>query len=228
MSPSPRELARVLDDLIWSDEVDPPAAEPGLRLFLPGLGTPLAAVLAELSDESLAQTYRRALFRHEVFEELFVNRYERLLRGWFYKRTQNRDSMQELIQEFYVKLLTANTLAAYNPEYPFRPWFWQVVHHFWVSELRRRPKGREVGSALLAAEPAHEVGPVEEVLTQELQQRLDETISSLPEDEQQVVIRSGNGEKVSLIADAMGVPISRVYQLHFRARRAIERRLGLI
>jgi len=227
MSHSPQELACALDDVIWSREVDQATAEPGLRVFFHALSVPPRDVLSELSDESLAQAYRRGLFRHQAFEALFVTRYERVLRGWFYKRTLDRDRMQELLQEFYVKLLTTNALASYNPDYSFRPWFWRVVQNFWISDLRRR--ARETGAApeVLALEPAHEAGPFEEVLAQELQERLDEAVASLPEDERQIVTRTSSGQAMSRIAQEMGLPIRRTYQLHFRARRAIERRLNL-
>src|SRR5262249_38991415 len=133
---------------------------------------------------------------------------------------------QELIQELYVKLLTSHTLAAYNPEYPFRNWFWRVVYNFWVSDLRKRLRSAAV--ALPETEPTGEAGPLEEALAQELQQRLDEAITTLSQEEREVVVRASDDQPVSQIARELGMSVSRVYRVHFRARRAIERRLGLV
>lgn len=226
MTVSAHELARAVDEVIWSGEIEPAPAEPALRVLLRAQGVALRDILAELSDESLAQAYRRGLFCHPAFEELLVNRSERPLRVWFYKRTQNLDRSQELLQEFYVKLLTTNALARYDPEYPFRPWFWRVVQNFWFGELRRRQQGIS-STSLLSIEPTRQPGPVEEVLARELQEQLDEAVSLLPEEEREVILRTSNGEKASQIAQELNLPLSHVYRLHFRARRAIEHRLNL-
>jgi RNA polymerase sigma factor (sigma-70 family) len=220
-----RKLALALEEAIWQHSAEQlAAAEPVLRGFLAAAGCSVAGVLAEVCNESLALAVQKNFLRGPAFEEWIVKRHERLVLRWFYARSGSLDLAQELVQELHLKLLTPRTLNSYNPDQLFYPWLWTVVRNLWIGELRRQ--GRQAGA--LDAEPtASGAGPVEEATFLETQAQLESALDQLPPLQQQVLRASMAGQKPRAIAQELGLPRPRVFQLLFRARRALERALGL-
>jgi RNA polymerase sigma factor (sigma-70 family) len=221
-----RTLAAALEAVVWSMPAEQLAAsEPVVRALIEAAGCDLADVLAEMPDESLALAVQKDFLRKPAFEEWLVNRYERDLLRWFYRRTGSMDRAQDLTQELYLKLLTRSALANYNPECLFRPWLWAVVHNLWVGHLRRRRT--QVALPDEDFLPASGAAPAEEAACRETEHRLEAAVRELPAVQQYVLREAMSGSNADRMAQDLGLPKQRVFQLLFRARRAIERALGL-
>jgi RNA polymerase sigma factor (sigma-70 family) len=225
MSSETREtLASALEEVLWSLPADQLApADQALRTLLAAAGCTPAELLAEMADESLVLAIQKRFLRNLAFEELMVNRYEKVLLRWFGRRLGGLDRAQEFTQELYLKLLTNNTLGTYNSACPFAPWLWRVAHNLWVGEMRRRhleglPDWQEPSST--------HPGPLEEAAGRELEERIEEIMRDLPAAHQQVLREAMNGASADDTARRLGLTKAEVYRFLFRARRQVEQALS--
>jgi RNA polymerase sigma-70 factor (ECF subfamily) len=220
-------LAVALEELIWglSPEVLA-AAEPAARELVAAAGVPLAEVLAEMSDESLALAVQKRFLRREAFEECLVKRQEARLQRWFTARTGSREHGQDLTQELYVHLLGNRGLGSYDPSRPFSAWLWTVAHHLWVNFIRRRRD--QPGLTFDLEDPRRGTDPtLDEVVVRELEGRLEAALAGLPELQQRILRGAMAGQTADGLAEELGLPKSAVYQNLFRARRQAEEIMGL-
>src|SRR2546425_7148829 len=71
----------------------------------------------------------------EVFEEL-ARRLQRRVYGFAYQHLRDLDEAHALTQEIFVKLF--RTLARYDAERPFEPWFWKLAANTPINYRRKR------------------------------------------------------------------------------------------
>jgi RNA polymerase sigma factor (sigma-70 family) len=220
-----QRLACALEEVIWSATAEQLiASEAVLRSYLAAADCNLAAVLAELSDEGLALAVKKNVFRKPAFEEWLVHRYERSLLRWFFRRTGNWDRAQDLTQQLYLKLLTPAVLEKYNPECLFRPWLWAIAHNLWADEMRR---SSQLVHVVDLEQRDGGPDPVEEAASRELAQRIEVALQSLPEVKQRILRGAMAGQTADDLARDLRLPKQRIFQFLFRARRQVERALGL-
>jgi RNA polymerase sigma factor (sigma-70 family) len=215
----------LFEQLIWDEVADRIAVlAPPLLSRLDAAGLRPAAVLRDLSDESLALAVQKDFLRKEAFEELLVNRYTPYLARWFYRWNTGVDQARDLMQQLFVRFLTTR-LASFQPTRSFRAYLWQAARNLRVDAVRRRKKERCLDGQ---AEPhANGAGPVHEAEAHELEERFEEAQRRLPAAEREVLRQAMNGKTADETADALGLPKPRVFALLFRARRQIEQELGL-
>jgi RNA polymerase sigma factor (sigma-70 family) len=190
--------------------------------LLDAAGCPVAAVLAEMADETLALAIQKRFLPNLAFEELMVNRQERSLLRWLYRGTANVEEAQDLLQNLYLKLLAGHALSKYDPNHPFRPWLWRVVHNLWIGEMRRhRAQAHDPDREVAATGPA----PWEEAAFHETQSRVEAALRVLPEAQERVLRQAMDGEAADAIAQRCELSKCQVYQLLFKARRQMEKLL---
>jgi RNA polymerase sigma-70 factor (ECF subfamily) len=199
------------------------AADPMVRRLVASAGYTLPSILAELADEILAVAVQKNFLRKLAFEELMVHRHEKALRRWFFRHTGNWTLVEDLTQDLYLKLLAKNTLAGYNPDYPFGPWLWKVVYNLWVGEWRRTRKQVQLAER---EQVDHGPSPPDEAVSRELEERLEVAVGALPPLQQRVFRGAMRGANTASLAQELGQPRERVSQLLFKARRQVERALG--
>jgi RNA polymerase sigma factor (sigma-70 family) len=239
MALSAQDLAQAFEETIWSLPGETlSVAEPALEHFLDVLGVRVPAILAELCDEVLIESFRKGFFRRLVFEVCLHHRYERPLRGLFYQRTQDFHHAQDLVQELYLKLLDNSTLERFDPTRFFRPWLFQVARNLCVDDHRRTAisggAGRPDESALASGPlrlnefdlASAEAGPVEQTIGREVEALVNAAITNLPEDHRRVIQYVLQDVGPAEIARRLGLVRSQVYRLTFLARRGIERALA--
>jgi RNA polymerase sigma-70 factor (ECF subfamily) len=218
-------LAAAVGEVIWTlPDTQVRAAEPALRALLAAGGWKVSGVLQEIPDETLAVAVQKEFLRKDAFEEWLVNRYEKALLRWFYSRTGNWENAQDLTQELYLKLLRKDPAPAYDPNHLFSPWLWTVVRNMQISDWRRQQKHVSLGSLAL---PASDPAPQEEAAARELESRAEAVILELPGPQQRVLRAAMNGASADDIARQVGLPKQQIFQLLFKARRFVERALGL-
>lgn len=214
-----------LDTRIWDESVC--ALDPWERDFcarLKNASLRLGDVLEELSDESLALAVKKDLLRKETFEELCVKRYTSYLLRWFHRWGVPVGSVRELIQQLFCQLLEKH-LSTFQPERNFRVYLYQAAWHLWIDHLRRSNKIRSLDGI---PEPlSGDTSPEEQIIGLELLQRFDAALARLPAGHREVLRRTMDGQSAEAIGLALDIPKKRVFMLLFRARRRMEKELGL-
>ncbi len=190
------------------------------------------------SDEELMLRYRDG--DKAAFETLY-GRYERPLFDFIYRMVPNSAETESLFQETFLRLVRGR--REYQATAQFKTWLFQIA----VNLCRDRSRGLKhrshlsLNSPLTAQGDSHselqEVVPdpapaVDKSVEEgELQSAVKKAVSSLPEDEQLVVVlREYQGMKYSEIAEVMDRPVGTLksinHRAHERLRNVLARYLG--
>jgi RNA polymerase sigma factor (sigma-70 family) len=220
-----RGLIELLDQLVWEEPADRlRRQEQAMSGRLAGAGLSWGQALRELSDESLALAIQKDFRRKEAFEELLVHRYLGHLARWFYRWGVDADRAQDLVQQILCRFLR-NRLASFVPSASFRAYLWQGAHNLWVDTRRRQRES--VGLNGVPDPPDVSATAEEALLAREMAGRVEEALGHLCEVERAVLRGAINGQDADETAAALGLPKPRVFAVLFRARRKMERLLGL-
>jgi RNA polymerase sigma-70 factor (ECF subfamily) len=190
------------------------------------------------SDEELMLRYRDG--DKTAFETLY-GRYEKPLFDFIYRMVPNAAETESLFQETFLRLVRAK--RKYRATAQFKTWLFQIA----VNLCRDRSRGMKHRSHLSLNSPLTAQGggrsELQDIVSDpspavdksvedgELQSAVKGAVSSLPEDEQLVVVlREYQGMKYSEIAEVMGRPIGTLksinHRAHERLRNALARYLG--
>jgi RNA polymerase sigma factor (sigma-70 family) len=212
--------AETLDSWIWEDSEDDLREREAI--LAPG-GPALAAVLRELSDESLAVAIRKGFLLKPAFEELFVHRYTPYLARWFFRWGTDAHLAQDLTQQLFLRFYERQ-LGSYQASDSFRAYLWKAAYHLWVEKVHR---ARRIHPLDGVPEPrAGGGGPAVEAQTRELEARIEVALRRLPPDQERVLRETMEGRKAGTIAAEMGLTKRAVFMHLFRARRRMEQALA--
>jgi RNA polymerase sigma factor (sigma-70 family) len=223
-------LAERFQDWVWQlPAADVREREGQLREDCAGGGVSLKEVVGDQSDEALALAVGKKFCFREAFEELFINRYERLLRRWLiqwerqYHRDYHRelDLAQELILAFFQR---PQKLDNYDPNRPFASWIKVAARNLWIAKVVR-PRAPQPTDRL--PESAVGITPEEELLARELNSRIDGALAELPPDWRQVMQLTMEGLSPGDVAGQLGWPLPVVYRLLHKARKRLVEKLSL-
>lgn len=171
-----------------------------VRLQVPHL---LAMELAETSDEGLVA--RAISGDASAFMEL-VRIHDRCARTVAYAVTMNRDLMDDVLQESYLKAF--RSLKRYKPGTSFRAWLLCIVKNTAIDEIRKQRKVIGIdGDALerqIAPTPSVDESVVNTVSVKH-------ALAQLPE-QQRIAIRLIDAEQLSYaeVATVLGLPVGTV------------------
>lgn len=171
--------------------------------------------LHPVPDEELMRRYADG--DTVAFEELF-RRHEAKAFAFFSKRTHSPQRAQDLYQELFLRLHRSRT--SYDPNRPFRPWFFQIATRLVVDDYRRAfrkhetPMGeREMASSDVDSQ--HRLAHIEEVA---------QLLGELSPEERHVLV-SAKVEGISYVelADDLGKSVSAVKKVASRAMQRLRR-----
>jgi RNA polymerase sigma-70 factor (ECF subfamily) len=149
-----------------------------------------------------------------AFAEL-VRRHDRELRALAFRLLGDRDRMDDVLQEAYVKAFRA--LPRFRGESSVATWLYRIVANACLDELRRARRRRE--ESVAEPEPASVHEPQEPGA-------LAAALAALtPEDRAAVLLVDAFGESYDDAARALGVPRGTIASRLNRARPALRRAL---
>jgi len=150
-----------------------------------------------------------------------VQRHDERMRGLAYKMLADRDAMDDVLQEAYVKAYRA--LGRFKAGSNFGTWLYRITYNACIDELRRRK--RAPMSPDDPVEPASaRPGPERVVSAAETVRR---ALAELPTDQRvTVVLVDGEGFDHREAAEILGVAPGTVASRLHRARAALRRVLG--
>jgi RNA polymerase sigma factor (sigma-70 family) len=214
-------LAESLHEQLWDlDAAELRALETPLLARLAAQGVSLAAVLAELSDESLALAFRAGFVAAEAFTALLVDRYGPYLARWGTESHEALDMIQQVHVSFYER-----GLAFFRPAAIFRAYLRRSVYHLWVQKVCREKQPRSLDGCEEPVSPRPD--PEQALLDREAAERIDEALRQLPPREQSVVRETMAGKSAAEVAQALGLRKRQVFMSLFRGRRNLEKMLSL-
>lgn len=182
---------------------------------------PRARATCESSDEALMVAYQ--LGDVAAFELLY-ERYQRRLRGYFWRRFADRELAADLSQRTMLRIHRAR--HGYDPSRPFESWLFTVSANLVKDELKWR--SRRPGDACWSEPNARlattSTDPEHEMMVSEARGELRTALRELPAAQRDVVIlHKLEGRSFPEIAASLGEHVEAVKARAFRGYRRVRR-----
>lgn len=164
-----------------------------------------------------------------------VDRHERSLLRYFYRRCLDRALAEDCVQEVFLRLVRHR--GAWRPDAKFTTYLYRIAENHWIDRYRSRQSAPQMAS--LAAEAADTAEPIEAAVAgsgrrpeeaasdRELAEKLRRALARLTEEQRSVfVLAETRGMKYAEIGDALGIPVgtvkSRMHAATTRLRDLLE------
>ena len=170
---------------------------------------------------------------------LLVDRHERALLRFFYRRCFDRALAEDCVQEVFLRLVRHR--GAWRPDAKFTTYLYRIAENHWIDRYRSRKAaptmtslaaevsgGGDGGGGTLETVVADEVRrPEESASDRELAGRISGAIARLTEEQRQVfTMAETRGLKYADIGEALGIPVgtvkSRMHAATTRLRELLE------
>ena len=189
-----------------------------------------ASHLAEISTIDFVLMERIGVGDHQAFQQL-VERHQHAVIGTVAKMLGNASESEDIAQQVFLRIW--RNAKRYRPDAKFTTYLYTITRNLVFNESRRKSRKKEVSSdereenshQLAAANPDRQ--PDAELLQAELQSAVDTAITALPEAQRMaVVLRRYEQLSYEEIAGVLGLSVSAVKSLLFRARTSLREALS--
>ena len=167
---------------------------------------------------------------HEAFREL-VERHQNTVIGTVAKMLGNPSDAEDISQQVFLRIW--RNARRYRPDARFTTYLFTITRNLVFNETRRRGRKKEVSADEREENSHHQIEdspdrrPDAELLQTELREAIDAAIAALPESQRMaVVLRRYEQLSYEEIAAVLGLSVSAVKSLLFRARSALRETLG--
>ena len=167
---------------------------------------------------------------HEAFREL-VERHQNTVIGTVAKMLGNPSDAEAISQQVFLRIW--RNARRYRPDARFTTYLFTITRNLVFNETRRRGRKKEVSADEREENSHHQIEdspdrrPDAELLQAELREAIDAAIAALPESQRMaVVLRRYQQLSYEEIAAVLGLSVSAVKSLLFRARSALRETLG--
>lgn len=188
-----------------------------------------ARALSKQEDLTLIS---RALENDQSAYQSLMKKYQRLVQNLVYKMISNKDDVEDLTQEAFIKAF--NSLEKFDREYAFSTWLYKIASNNCIDYLRKKKLNtfsidKEISQSdedLRFEIPDEDFKPDRDIMQNQRTIFLQKAIDSLPAKYKQVILLRHKDEmEYEEIAKALGVPIGTVKAHLFRARELLNRYL---
>lgn len=168
--------------------------------------------------------------------DALVNRCHRQAYNVAYRLTGNHADADDLTQETFLRAY--RFFDRYNRSMPFENWLYRIMSRVFIDELRKKPKHRvqsidqplNAGSGsereMLLEIPDYDSNPENALLTDQLDEVLQQALNSLPEEFKIAVILADiEGLSYEEIAESMGCSLGTVRSRLHRGRKLLRSKL---
>lgn len=157
-----------------------------------------------------------------AFSEL-VKRYERYVINLVYRTLGRSEDAEDIAQEAFVKAFL--NIKKFKEESKFSTWLSRIVVNLCMDKTREksnREENLEEGVWLTIPQSSY-YGPEETLERMEIQERIRDAVTSLPEDLRMVfVLREFEGLSYQEISEMLDIPIGTVESRLYRARMKLK------
>ena len=164
--------------------------------------------------------------------DLLVRKYQHRIGAVVYRFVPDHAESQDVTQEAFIRAYRA--MGNFRGDSQFYTWLYRIAVNTAKNHLvatKRRPPTADIA----ADDAEHHAGagrlhdhdtPEHQLLRQEIERSVSDTVAGLPEDlRQAITLREVDGRSYEEIAQMMQCPIGTVRSRIFRAREAIDRQL---
>lgn len=182
-------------------------------------------------DASLMLRVQRGDLR--AFEEL-VTKYQQSVANLVHRTVGDATETRDITQTVFLQVY--KSAARYRVSARFTTWLYTIARNLCLNELRRRSRHR--AESLDDTPPDHPdgpqrpvedrqtAGPVETVLERELEDRIQEALADLPENQRTAILLCREKDlSYEDIAEVLGCSLTAVKSLIHRGRETLRRRL---
>ncbi len=166
-----------------------------------------------------------------AFEELII-RHQGAVIGTIAKMMGNRSDSEDIAQQAFIRVWT--NAKRYKPQAKFTTWLYTIVKNLVFTASKKRKKRSSSFSIDTEGENRHEMisdevtqNPQKAAEFSELTQIVDQAILKLPEKQRMaVILKKYEDWSYQEIAETLGVSISSLKSLLFRARTTLKEELS--
>ncbi|MBC8139209.1 MAG: sigma-70 family RNA polymerase sigma factor [Fibrella sp.] len=190
-----------------------------------------------LDIKSLGASAIEALSKPKREFDTLVRRYHKQAYNIAYRLTGNHTDAEDLTQEAFVRAF--RFFDNYRRDLPFENWLYRIMSNLFVDDLRRKPKARiqsldaPVGndpsseSNAFLEIPDNRAEPERVVLHEELDERIQKALASLPADFRMTVILADiEGMSYEEISETMKCSLGTVRSRLHRGRKLLRNKLA--
>lgn len=174
----------------------------------------------------------RALENDQSAYQTLMEKYRRLVQNLVYKMISNKDDVDDLTQEAFIKAF--NSLEKFDREYAFSTWLYKIASNNCIDYIRKKKLNtfsldKEISHTdedLRFEIPDEDFKPDRSIIQNQRTVFLKKAIDSLPAKYRKVILLRHKEEMdYEEIAKTLGVPIGTVKAHLFRARELLNRYL---
>ena len=168
-----------------------------------------------------------------AFAEL-VDKYKQPVTNLLARMLQDATEAEDIAQNTFLQVF--KSAQRYDPQASFASWLFTIARRLGLNEIRRRKRHpadsieakRVEGDDRPAPElvDAHNPEPLEHVIQHELEQKIEESLAQLPENQRTAILLCRQNElSYEEIAEVLECSLSATKSLIFRARETLKQRL---
>ncbi len=190
-----------------------------------------------LDIKTLGASAIEALTKPKREFDTLVRRYHKQAYNIAYRLTGNHTDAEDLTQEAFVRAF--RFFDNYRRDLPFENWLYRIMSNLFVDDLRRKPKARiQSLDAPVGNDPSSESNafleipdtreePERVVLHEELDERIQKALASLPADFRMTVILADiEGMSYEEISETMKCSLGTVRSRLHRGRKLLRNKLA--
>ena len=192
-----------------------------------------AGAAARMGDDQLdLELVKRVQAGDNSAFDLLVRKYQHRIGAVVYRFVPDHAESQDVTQEAFIRAYRA--MGNFRGDSQFYTWLYRIAVNTAKNHLvatKRRPPTADIAADdaehLAGAGRLHDHDtPEHQLLRQEIERSVSDTVAGLPEDlRQAITLREVDGRSYEEIAQLMQCPIGTVRSRIFRAREAIDRQL---
>lgn len=175
---------------------------------------------------------KKAIGGDETAYKELVNKYEQQLFYHILKMVKNREQIEDLVQESFVKAF--DNLNSYSTNYAFSTWLYRIATNHTIDYLRKKklqtlsidePVKTRDGEMQMQL-PDESAGTDRRIIRQQRQKMVQKAIADLPDKYRKVIeMRHMEEKSYQEIADVLDLPLGTVKAHIFRARELLYKEL---
>ncbi len=184
---------------------------------------------SSLEDDKLV---KKAIGGQEGAYKRLVDKYERALFFHILKMVKDREQVEDLVQETFVKAF--DNLNTYNTNYAFSTWLYRIATNHTIDYLRKKklktlsiddPVKTKDGEMEMQL-PDESAGTDRDIIRKQRQKIVQQAIQDLPEKYRKVIeLRHMEEKSYQEISDVLDKPLGTVKAHIFRARELLYKEL---